>query len=148
MPANYARFLTGRRRSVAANRQLGWVLAFVAGAINAGGFLAVGQYTSHMTGVVSGMADALVLGHTSTALVGLAMLLAFVTGAMCTALLVNWGIKPFTMLGIATLFLGVFFKDLLPGTEVVKDGSTVELYRSYIAGAILLGILSVNELVA
>jgi arsenite transporter len=27
------------------------------------------------------------------------------------------------MLGIATLFLGVIFKDLLPGTEVVKDGT-------------------------
>ena len=47
-------------------------------------------------------------------------------------LFVNWGIKPFTMFGIATLFLGVWFKDLLPGTEIVKDGSEVELYRSYI----------------
>jgi arsenite transporter len=62
-------------------------------------------------------------------------------------LLVNWGIKPFTMLGIATLFLGGFFKDLLPGTEVVKDGSTVELYRSYIAGAILLGIAPCTAMV-
>jgi ACR3 family arsenite transporter len=62
-------------------------------------------------------------------------------------LVVNWGIKPFTMLGIATLFLGVFFKDLLPGTEVVKDGSTVELYRSYIAGAILLGIAPCTAMV-
>ncbi len=34
-------------------------------------------------------------------------------------LVVNWGIKPFTMLGIATLFLGGFFKDLLPGTGKV-----------------------------
>jgi len=62
-------------------------------------------------------------------------------------LVVNWAIKPFTMLGIATLFLGVFFKDLLPGTEVVKDGSTVELYRSYIAGAILLGIAPCTAMV-
>jgi len=62
-------------------------------------------------------------------------------------LVVNWGIKPFTMLGIATLFLGGFFKDLLPGTEVVKDGSTVELYRSYIAGAILLGIAPCTAMV-
>lgn len=62
-------------------------------------------------------------------------------------LIVNWGIKPFTMLGIATLFLGVFFKDLLPGTEVVKDGSVVELYRSYISGAILLGIAPCTAMV-
>lgn len=60
---------------------------------------------------------------------------------------VNWGIKPFTMFGIASLFLGVFFKDLLPGTEVVKDGATVDLYRSYIAGTILLGIAPCTAMV-
>jgi len=62
-------------------------------------------------------------------------------------LFVNWAIKPFTMLGIATLFLGVFFKDFLPGTEVVKDGTEVELYRSYISGAILLGIAPCTAMV-
>lgn len=62
-------------------------------------------------------------------------------------LIVNWGIKPFTMLGIATLFLGGIFKDLIPGTEVVKDGTEVELYRSYIAGAILLGIAPCTAMV-
>ncbi|MBU0604841.1 MAG: arsenical-resistance protein, partial [Candidatus Omnitrophica bacterium] len=30
-------------------------------------------------------------------------------------LFVNWCIKPFTMLAISTLFLGVLFKGLLPG---------------------------------
>ena len=62
-------------------------------------------------------------------------------------LAVNWGIKPFTMLAIATLFLGHFFKDLLPGREIVKDGSEVELYRSYISGAILLGIAPCTAMV-
>lgn len=62
-------------------------------------------------------------------------------------LVVNWAVKPFTMLGIATLFLAVLFKDLLPGTEVVKDGSEVELYRSYIAGSILLGIAPCTAMV-
>lgn len=62
-------------------------------------------------------------------------------------LVVNWAIKPFTMLAIATLFLGVWFKDLLPGTEIVKDGSEVELYRSYIAGTILLGIAPCTAMV-
>jgi uncharacterized membrane protein YoaK (UPF0700 family) len=64
-----------------------------AGIINAGGFLAVGQYTSHMTGVVSSIADALVLGHVVLALGSLSMLLAFLGGAMCTAVLVNWGLR-------------------------------------------------------
>lgn len=62
-------------------------------------------------------------------------------------LIVNWGIKPFTMLAIASLFLGTFFKDLLPGTEILKDGSEVELYRSYISGAILLGIAPCTAMV-
>ncbi|MCF6312929.1 MAG: ACR3 family arsenite efflux transporter, partial [Verrucomicrobiales bacterium] len=62
-------------------------------------------------------------------------------------LLINWAVKPFTMLGISTLFLGVFFKDYLTGTEIVKDGSEVELYRSYISGAILLGIAPCTAMV-
>ena len=62
-------------------------------------------------------------------------------------LLVNWAVKPFTMLAIASFFLGGLFKDLLPGTEIVKDGSEVELYRSYIAGAILLGIAPCTAMV-
>ena len=62
-------------------------------------------------------------------------------------LIVNWGIKPFTMLAIATLFLGGLFKGFLPGSEIIKDGTTVELYRSYISGAILLGIAPCTAMV-
>ena len=45
--------LTDRHRTGASNRTLGLLLAFNAGAVNAGGFLVVHFYTSHMTGVVS-----------------------------------------------------------------------------------------------
>lgn len=62
-------------------------------------------------------------------------------------LFVNWCIKPFTMLAIATLFLGVLFKGLLPGIEIVKGGAEVELYRSYISGCILLGIAPCTAMV-
>ncbi len=62
-------------------------------------------------------------------------------------LFVNWGIKPFTMFAIATLFLGGLFRPLLPGVEVVKDGTQVELFRSYISGAILLGIAPCTAMV-
>jgi ACR3 family arsenite transporter len=62
-------------------------------------------------------------------------------------LFINWGIKPFSMYFIATLFMGYLFRDLLPGTEVLKDGATVELYRSYISGAILLGIAPCTAMV-
>ena len=62
-------------------------------------------------------------------------------------LVVNWCIKPFTMLLIATLFLGVLFKGLLPGFEIVKGGQEVALYRSYISGCILLGIAPCTAMV-
>src|SRR5574343_724000 len=90
MPAHYARFLIGRQRSTAANRQLGLVLAFVAGAINAGGFLAVQQYTSHVTGMVSHMADQLVLGHLDLVGDAIVAVLAFLFGAMTCALLIHF----------------------------------------------------------
>lgn len=90
MPLNYSRKLTGKVRSAGANRHLGLVLAFVAGAINAGGFLAVQQYTSHMTGIVSSMADDLAMGTLDLALAGLGALLSFVIGAACSAILVNY----------------------------------------------------------
>ena len=90
MPINYSRKLTGRVRTAHANQQLGLALTFVAGAINAGGFLAVGQYTSHMTGIVSSMADHLALGTVSVAVTGMGALLAFVFGAACSAVLVHY----------------------------------------------------------
>ena len=62
-------------------------------------------------------------------------------------LFANWAIKPFTMTAIATFFLGYVFKDWIPGTEVIKDGRTVELFRSYISGAILLGIAPCTAMV-
>ncbi len=53
----------GRHRTPATNRLLGLLLAFNAGAVNAGGFLVVHSYTSHMTGFLSTVADNLVLGN-------------------------------------------------------------------------------------
>lgn len=90
MPINYARSLTGRQRTAAANHHLGFVLAFVAGATNAGGYLAVQQYTSHMTGIVSTMADSLAVGGGGPLLAAFGAILSFVLGAACTAVMVNY----------------------------------------------------------
>ena len=88
-------------------------------------------------------------------------------------LFVNWAIKPFTMYGIAVLFLGVIFKEFIgpeatdivkmpfgldlpvgathgAGTVVMQEGVKmleVPLWRSYLAGAILLGIAPCTAMV-
>ncbi|MCR8959065.1 DUF1275 domain-containing protein [Variovorax sp. S2] len=85
------RFLTHRHRAPSTNRVLGLLLAFNAGAVNAGGFLVLHMYTSHMTGFASQFADSLVLGNTKLLLNALGAILAFLSGAAVCAILVNWG---------------------------------------------------------
>lgn len=125
MPATFLRQLTGRERTTRRNRQLGAILAFTAGALNAGGFLAVGRYTSHMTGVVSAIADDLVLGSLGLALAGVASLLAFLSGALATALLANWArlrqmhseyALPLMLEALLLLFFGI-----MGGSLVARD---------------------------
>jgi uncharacterized membrane protein YoaK (UPF0700 family) len=90
MPLVYLRGLIGTRRTESANRHLARFLAFIAGAVNAGGLLAVGQYTSHMSGIISSMADNLATGRLSLVLGGLGAVGSFVAGAFVTTLLIRW----------------------------------------------------------
>ncbi|QSI32162.1 DUF1275 domain-containing protein [Variovorax sp. RKNM96] len=85
------RFLTSRHRAPSTNKALGLLLAFNAGAVNAGGFLVLHMYTSHMTGFASQLADGLVLGNAKLLLNALGAVLAFLSGAAVCAVLVNWG---------------------------------------------------------
>ena len=88
-------------------------------------------------------------------------------------LFINWAIKPFTMYAIATLFLGVLFRGFIgpeatdlvkmpfgldlplgaahgAGTVVMHEGIKmleVPLWRSYLAGCILLGIAPCTAMV-
>jgi len=88
-------------------------------------------------------------------------------------LFVNWAVKPFTMFGIAYLFLGVLFRGFIgpeatdlvkmplgldlpvgevygAGTVVLHEGLKlleVPLWRSYFAGCILLGIAPCTAMV-
>ena len=78
------------QRSEAEDRQLAVVLAAVAGAANAGGFFALGQYTSHMTGYLSQLADNLAILNLWISFVSLLALSAFIAGAAFSAVLINW----------------------------------------------------------
>jgi len=91
MPIQYARSLTSNASSQRTIRHLGVTLAFIAGAANAGGFLAVKVYTSHMTGIVSSLADNRALGEFTLALGALGTALSFLFGAMVSAIMINYG---------------------------------------------------------
>lgn len=91
MPVNYLRNISGKNRAHDFDLGLARYLIFVAGAVNAGGFLAVAQYTSHMSGIVASIADHWADGNVTVALAGVGALLSFLGGAACTAILVNWG---------------------------------------------------------
>ncbi|MFG6079959.1 YoaK family protein [Paracoccus litorisediminis] len=89
-PIASARILVGHRRSPGSDYVLATLLAFVAGAANAGGFFALGQYTSHMTGYLSQIPDHLVAGELPVAAIAALAIAAFVTGAGFSSLLINW----------------------------------------------------------
>jgi len=61
-------------------------------------------------------------------------------------LVINWLIKPFTMVVFAQFFLGWLFRPLITGTEIIR-GVEVPIANSYIAGAILLGIAPCTAMV-
>jgi len=95
------------------------------------------------------------------------------TKPVLLTLVINWGVKPFTMYGFAFLFLGVLFEPLIGAgaVDLVKPplGATLEagavygagtiveqngryflelpLWRSYFAGCILLGIAPCTAMV-
>lgn len=87
---DFFRSLAGKNRTPRSNQQLGAIFAFVAGAVNAGGFLAVHQYTSHMTGFISSVSDNLIMGNALLVVAGVGSLLSFIGGAAATAIIVNW----------------------------------------------------------
>ena len=84
------RKLTARHRTHAANWQLASLLAFTAGVVDVSGFLALGQYTSHMSGLVAGMAADLHSRGIAAMLHPAIALGCFVAGAASCAVMVNW----------------------------------------------------------
>jgi uncharacterized membrane protein YoaK (UPF0700 family) len=110
------------RRVESADRRLAWSLAAIAGAVNAAGFYVAGHYTSHMTGTVSLLSDALALGDFGEAAVAMSVIAAFVAGAAVSTLLINRaqrrlpnGAYAFSLLAeAALLFLGGWVEAVAP----------------------------------
>ena len=77
-------------RSAATDTSLATVLAAIAGAANAGGFILLGSYTSHMTGYLSQLADNLVLQNIGLVISATLAIALFVAGAATAAFAINW----------------------------------------------------------
>jgi uncharacterized membrane protein YoaK (UPF0700 family) len=88
-PFRSARAIVAHRRSAASDAVLATILAFVAGAANAGGFFALGQYTSHMTGYLSEVADSVAILNLGVVFVGGLAISAFVAGAAFSTVLIS-----------------------------------------------------------
>ncbi|HTB23208.1 MAG TPA: YoaK family protein [bacterium] len=71
--------------------RLGGILAFTAGALNAGGFQALGFYTSHVTGNTSKTANELALGHLAGAVSFGILVPTFMAGAFLSGMLLSYG---------------------------------------------------------
>lgn len=61
-------------------------------------------------------------------------------------LVINWLIKPFTMVAFSLFFLGWLFRPIITGTEMLR-GAEIPIADSYIAGTILLGIAPCTAMV-
>ena len=72
-------------------RRLGYMMAFSAGAINAGGFFAVANYTSHVSGALSRVGDSIIVQNWSAALTALGGVWSFILGATFANLTILWG---------------------------------------------------------
>ena len=83
------RYLTNRHRAPSTNVALALLLAFNAGALNAGGFLVLHMYTSHMSGFASQFADGLALKDRGVVLSAMGAILSFVVGAAVCSILVG-----------------------------------------------------------
>jgi uncharacterized membrane protein YoaK (UPF0700 family) len=84
------RKLTARERTNAANWQLALLLAFTAGVVDVSGFLALGHFTSHMSGTVASVAADLHKHGFHVLMYPAFILTCFLCGAAFCAMLVNW----------------------------------------------------------
>ena len=84
------RLVAKHHRAVATDRALAIILAGIAGAANAGGFILLGSYTSHMTGYLSALADNIALQNLAFVLQSLLAITLFILGAATSALTINW----------------------------------------------------------
>lgn len=120
--------LTSKRRNPSSNFLLGCLLALIAGAINAGAFFLVAQYTSHMTGIISLAADSAALGDYFSAALLIGYIACFVMGAIVTAAITLFAKRyhlhsqyalPLALEAIILLCFALCWQESSPSSEVI-----------------------------
>lgn len=89
--SRYAHLLSGPRRTPLFDRHLAYLLVVIAGALNTVGFVAVGLYTSHMTGMTASGADHLMTGDWRLVQAAALAVASFIVGAIVCTLVFTWG---------------------------------------------------------
>lgn len=87
----YAQLLSGPRRTPLFDRHLAYLLVVIAGALNSVGFVAVGLYTSHMTGMTASGADHFMTGDWRLVLAAALAVSSFIVGAIMCTVVFTWG---------------------------------------------------------
>ncbi|MEI4486915.1 YoaK family protein [Frigidibacter sp. MR17.14] len=123
------RLAAAHHRSPASDRLLGLTLAAIAGSLNAGGFLLLSQFTSHMTGHLSQVAGGIVGQNLFLILASLGALVSFTAGAALSAATVAWGehrrlsLRYALPLGLQGLLLAALpLVEMLPPAQEGKAG--------------------------
>jgi len=96
----------GEDRDSVLDRKLAFALAAVAGGLNAAAFHEVGFFSANMTGNVSALSSLLAMGQWAHGLGYLAIVLAFVIGAMVSTLVINAGLRREIVTIYARVILG------------------------------------------
>jgi len=82
--------IAARRRTPAGNARTGWLLAAIAGNVDAAGFVIAQRYTSHVTGLLAAAGDDLARHAPWLALASASAILVFVLGAACCTLCIRF----------------------------------------------------------
>ena len=97
----------GDDRDSQLDRKLAFALAAIAGGLNAAAFHEVGFFSANMTGNVSALSSLLALGQWAHGLGYLAIVLAFIIGAMASTLAISAGLRR----GIVTIYARVILAE-------------------------------------
>ncbi|KDA93153.1 YoaK family protein [Pantoea agglomerans] len=126
---------TESARSNSADTRLACTLAAAAGALNTAAFEIVGFFSANMTGNVSLLSDHLAKANLGPGLFFLSIVLLFITGSMCSTLIINAGHRR----NIRTIYAFVI---LIEGSALIALGVIENHFPPRSPGVVLIMSLS------